>query len=370
MKFSCTKNVLAGALQTVTKALASRTTNVVLEGILIETEEDGLIRMTCSDERITIVTRFQASISEHGRGIVPGKLFNEIVRRFPEGITEISTDYNFVFTLKSGSARANVSGMDADLFPHIPEMNNQTEISLPQNMLKDMIEKTEFAIAVEDSREVLTGCLLEISSGTVSMVALDGFRLALRKALCSDVLENVSAIIPGRAISDIGKLLSGDENAFCTLAFSDKRMHITMDQTEVYVILVEGQYIQYKKILPTAFGTRVKVQLDSFRSCIDRAALIAREGSNNLIMFSFEDGTVTVESHSQIGDVHEELPVEQDGNNVSIAFNVKYITDMVRYIDSETIEFCMNNSINPCIVNPVNDDNYMHLILPVRTGAR
>lgn len=369
MKFSCSKDILTSAIQTVTKALASRSTNTVLEGILIESEEDDQIRMTCSDERITIITRFEASIQEHGRGIVPGKLFSEVVRRLPDGEATVSMDNHFVFTIRSGMARTNVSGMDADLFPHMPQMTDQTEVSLPQNMLKDMIEKTEFAIAPDDLREVLTGCLLEINNGTVSMVALDGFRLALRRALCSEVLENVSAIIPGRAIGDIGKLLN-DDDSFCTLAFSGKRLHITMDRTEVYVILVEGQYIQYKNILPKSFATRVKISLSAFRSCIDRAALIAREGSNNLIMLSFTDGIVTVESHSQIGDVHEELPVEQDGNNVNIAFNVKYITDMVRYIDSDTIEFCLNNSINPCIVNPVGDDDYMHLILPVRTGAR
>ena len=369
MQFSCSTPKLIEALQIATKALATRTTNPILEGVLLEAGGNELT-LTCSDERITIITRIPASISDAGRGVVPGKLFNEIVRRLPDENVSINMDDRFVFTIRSAHSRMNISGHDADLFPLLPKMDDEREISLPQDMLRDMIQKTEFAIAADDMREVLTGALLEIGGGDVNMVALDGYRLAMRRAKCSDVLEKFSAIIPGRALGDIGKLLSDNEEAFATLSFGGNKLHIKLEETEIYVILIEGEYVQYRQILPKSFATRVELELDPFRRCIDRAAIIAREGSNNLILLRIEGGSMVIEAHSQIGDVREELPVQQTGADLSIAFNVKYLSDVVRYIDAENIEMNMNNAVSPCIVTPVNDSDYVHLILPVRTGAR
>ena len=368
MKFTCSANTMTEALQIVTKALPGRTTNQVLEGILLETDMNEVI-LTCSDERITIVTRMEAYVTEPGRGVVPGKLFNEIVRRLPAGDIDISMNDRFVFTIRGAGNRTNISGHDADLYPTLPAIAGEKEVSLPQDMLKDMIQKTEFAIAVEDVREVLTGCLLEISDGDVNMVALDGFRLALRRAKCGDVLEKLSAIIPGQAVGDIGKLLSDDPEAFATLSFGGNKLHIKLEKTEIFVILVKGEYIQYRQILPSRFATRVVVELEPFRRGIDRAALIAREGNNNLLILKISGGAMAIEAHSQLGVVYEKLDIQQEGADLNIAFNVKYLTDVVRFIDAEQIEINLNNAISPCIITPVGDPDYVHLVLPVRTGA-
>ena len=368
MKFTCSASTLIDALQIVTKALANRTTNPVLEGILVETDMNEII-MTCSDERIAIVTRFEAYVTEPGRGVVPGKLFSEIVRRLSDGDIEISMNDRFMFTIRGSGSRTNITGQDPDLFPALPQVSGEREISLPQDMLKEMIQKTEFAIAVEDMREVLTGCLLEITGGDVTMVALDGFRMALKRAKCGDVLEKLTAIIPGRAVGDIGKLLSDDPEAFVTLAFDGSKLHIRLDKTEIFVILVEGEYVQYRQILPPRFATRVVVDLEPFRRGIDRASLIAREGNNNLLILKIAGGEMAIEAHSQIGDVYEKLDVQQEGADINIAFNVKYLTDVVRFIDAEQIEINLNNAISPCIITPHGDPDYVHLVLPVRTGA-
>ncbi|MBQ8087158.1 MAG: DNA polymerase III subunit beta [Clostridia bacterium] len=368
MQFICTAAELIEKLQIVTKALSNRTPNPVLEGILVETEKDNIV-MTCSDERITIVTRLKASIQSPGRGVVPGKLFTDVIRKLPDGAVTVSMNENNVFNIRAAGTRMNISGQDADLFPMLPQVDREREISLPQDMLKDMIQKTEFAIATEDVREVLTGCNLEIENGVVTMVALEGFRLAMRQAKCSEVLEKLSAIIPGRAVGEIGKLLSDSEDAFATLAFGGNKLHIRMDDTEIFIILVNGEYVNFRQILPKSFATRVAVELDPFRRCVDRAALFAREGNNNLLVLRIADGEMVIEAHSQIGDVREELQVEQDGANINIAFNVRYLTDVVRYIDSDKIEMSLNSSISPCVITPLNDSDYLHLVLPVRTSA-
>ena len=368
MRFSCSANKLIEGLQIATKALAQRTTNPILEGVLIETDADQVI-LTCSDERITIVTRIEATIEEPGRGVAPGKLFNEIIRRLPEDTVSISMNEKYVFNIRSSASKMNISGQDADLFPPLPKLEDVREVSLPQDMLRDMIQKTEFAIAADDMREVLTGCLLEIENGDVNMVALDGYRLALCRMKCSDVLEKFSAIIPGCAVGDIGKLLSDDENAFANLSFGGGKLHIGLDRTDIYVILVAGQYVNYRQILPKSFQTKIITDLEPFRRCVDRAQLIAREGNNNLLLLRIANGELVIEAHSQIGDVHEELDIQQEGANVNIAFNVKYLIDVVRYIDAEQIEIHLNNAISPCIINPVGNPDDIHLVLPVRTSA-
>lgn len=367
MQFTCSNAALIDGLQIATKALAARTTNPILEGVLVETNEEG-VRLTCSDERITIVTQIDANVAEHGRGVVPGKLFNEIIRRLPDGDVTVTMNDRFSFNIRCAASRLNVAGQDGDLFPMLPKLENVREVALPQDMLKDMIQKTEFAIAVDDMREVLMGCLLEIVNGDVNMVALDGFRMAMRKAKTSEVTEKLSAIIPGRAVGDVGKLLSEDPEAFAMLSFGGNKLHIKLERTEIFVILVEGEYVNYRQILPKQFATKAVVNLESFRRCVERAALIAREGNNNLLLLRIAENQLVIEAHSQIGDVHEELDVAQDGADLNIAFNVKYLLDVVRYIDSDMIEINMNNAISPCIITPVGDPDYLHLVLPVRTG--
>ena len=368
MHFECSVDDLTQGLQICTKALAGKTTNEMLECVLMETEDDCVI-LTCSDERITIITRITARILQHGRGVLNGKLFNEIIRRMNFGNVDIQMADNYSFTIRSSSLKMNVAGRNPELFPAVPHISSEHEVALPQNTLKSMIQKTEFAISPENPREILMGCYLEIVNGEINMVALDGFRMALCREKTSAEVDAFSAIIPGRAVGEIGKLLSDDEDAFAQLSMGGGKLHIRLEQTDIYVILLEGTYIDYRRIIPNDFTTRIEVDMEEFHRCVDRASLFAREGGNNLLLMILADGILTVEAHSQVGDFHEEMEAEQTGENIRIAFNVRYLNDGVRYIDSERIEMNMKNPISPCIVQPVGDRSYLHMVMPVRTNA-
>ena len=193
--------------------------------------------------------------------------------------------------------------------------------------------------------------------------------MALVKNDVSDVESSLSAIIPGRAVGDIGKLLKDGQDDFCTLSFQRNRLHINLMGTDIYVVLVEGEYIDYRRILPTQFTTVLKADLETLRRCVDRAALIAREGSNNLVKFRMEEGRLFIESNSEIGDVHEEMDAEQEGNDLTISFNVKYMLDVVRNIEADRVEMCFNTAVTPCVITPEGNRDYLHLVLPVRTQA-
>lgn len=381
MKFQCYTSELAVALQTAAKALPTRSDNKCLEGVLIEAGSeasgDDMLTLTCADERITIVTHLHATVEEPGRGVVPGKLFGNIVRKLTEPRTTISMDERFIFNICSGSARMNISGLNGDYYPALPEVESASEVKLPQDMLREMIQKVSFAVSVDDARDILTGCLLEIEKGNINMVALDGYRMALCKAKCSDMPDKISAIIPGRAANEISSILTGSDEVFAQLSFSGNKLRVRLtnnpadavSSVEIYVILIEGEYIGYRQILPRSFATRAEVALEPFRRAIDRVLLVARESANKAAKLIVQDGELMIEAHSEISDVHEELPIEQDGPNVTIGFNVRYLADMAKLITTDTIVMNFNNAVQPCVVTPKGSEDYVHLILPVRLGT-
>ncbi len=370
MRLVCNSAALNEGLQIAARAMSTRTANPILEGVLLEARM-GQLRITASDERLTILTRVDCEVSEAGRGVIPGKLFIDIVRRLQDNPTiEIGMNERFIFNIVSGASVMNVAGQDGDLYPALPALRDVSEFTLPQDSLRGMIEKTQFAIAVDDAREVLTGALLEISGGDATMVALDGFRMAYKREKVSDVMDVIRAIIPGRAVGDLAKLLSGGEDAFATLAFGgNDRLQVRLEKTDIYVTLISGEYINYRRLLPTSFKMRAVAALEPLRQCIDRAALMARESSSNLLRFRLHDSLMEIESNSQIGDAHEEMPLEElEGGELTIAFNVRYMQDVVRTVDSEKIILNFNDSLSPCVITPENDLDYVHLVLPVRTG--
>lgn len=370
MRLVCDSAALLEGLQTASRALTARTANPILEGLLIEARM-GQILITASDERLTILTRLDCKLERAGRGVIPGKLFIDIVRRLQDNPTiEISMNERFVFNIVSGASVINVAGQDADLYPALPQMPDSQEFILPQDTLREMIQKTEFAIASDDAREVLTGALLEIAGGDATMVALDGFRLAYKREKVSDVMDVIRAIIPGRAVGDLAKLLPGGEGAFVTMSFTPNRMQASLEKTDVFVSLIGGEYINYRRLLPTSFKVRAVAEMEPLRQCIDRAALLARDGSGNLLRFHLHDGIMEIDATSQIGDAHEELElVSLEGGEMSIAFNVRYMQDVVRTIDSSRAALNFNDSLSPCVITPEDDPDYVHLVLPVRTGA-
>lgn len=367
MKFSCGATVLAEGLKRVAGALPSRTINPVLEGVKVECS-DNAVKLTCSDELTTIVTEFAAKVDEAGAGIVPGKLFGEVVRGL--GDTEVSVAMNerFAFAVRGAGSRTNLSGQDAALYPELPRIEDEHAVRLPQWTLKQMIKKTAFSVATEDMREVLTGALLRFESGTATMVGLDGFRMAMCKVNTSCDVDDCSAIIPGKALNDLSKLLTDADGAFVEIRIGGGKLAASVDGTEFYATLINGEYINYTAIIPKTAQTKVRVETGALRRAVDRAGLIARQGNNNLVVIRIDDDGMTLEASSPIGDMRESVQAEVYGDSIKIAFNVKYMFDVLRNADCDEIELRMNGAISPCTVTPVGSDDVLYLVLPVRTA--
>ncbi len=365
MRFNCPSNVLLQGLSTVTRALSTRSTQPIYEGVQIRTCEEGL-RLTCSDGSISIVTVVPADIAEEGACVLPGRLLHEVVRKMPDAELSASMTPNHQVTIKCVGSRTTLSGQSADHYPELPHVNADESFILPQVMLRNMIQQTSFAISSDESRMVLTGSLLELSHGEVRMVALDGFRLGMRVERISGSAPELSAIIPGKTLSEIAKIMSDDETQMAIVLIGGNQMMLTMGQTQFYSTLIEGEFIKYRQILPADFKTRVKVSRDALSMCVERASLMAREGKNNLIRMKIEDGSIVITANSESGDAYEEMDAEIEGEGLSIAFNVKYISDVMRALDEDEVYMCFNSSVSPCLIKPVEGDAFLYLVLPVR----
>lgn len=363
MHFSCDTNELNAALSVVSRALAVRSPKPILEGILLEACDEGL-RLTCTDMALGIETVVPAMFAEEGRIVLPGKLLCEIVRKLPGGSCDISIDDRLQATIRCASIRTKISGFDPVEYPELPEVAGES-FSMSQNTLRDMIGRTLFAIALDESRPILTGCLMEIGKTEMRVVALDGFRLALRRENIDGPKNDVSAVVGGKVLGDIAKILA-DTDEPVALCFSKSHVKMDMGRTHVVARLLEGEFIRYRQILPEEWQTRVTVSRSELGSAIDRASLIAREGKTNLVCFKIDGETLEVTSNSEIGDMEERLPVTTAGKDLSIAFNVRYITDVLKALSDDEIVMRFNSNVSPCVICPTEGENYLYLVLPVR----
>ena len=363
MRFTCDTNDLNASLSVVSRALAVRSPKPILEGILFESCDEGL-RLICTDLALGIETVIPATFEEEGRVVLPGKLLCEVVRKLPSGVAEFRVSDRLQTTIRCASSRTTITGLDPAEYPELPQVSGEG-FSIPQNILRDMIGRTLFAIAVDESRPILTGCLLEIAQQEMRVVALDGFRLAMRRENIAGPQKEINALVGGKVLGDISKILSDSEEEI-SLCFSRSHMKMTVGSTQIVARLLEGEFIRYRQILPQEWQTLVTISRTELAGAIDRASLIAREGKSNLVCFHIDGDMMTVTSNSEMGDVEENIPVTTAGKDLTIAFNVRYITDVLKAVSDDEVAMRFNSNVSPCVVCPTEGENYLYLVLPVR----
>lgn len=364
MRFECTTSDLNAALSTVTRALSARSTTPILEGILLETRPEGL-RLTCTDLALGIETHIEATIEADGRVVLPGKLFAEIVRKLPEDHVVVDVNDNEVAAIRCGGSRTTLSGLPADEYPELPEVTGDAALTMPQGVLRSMIQTTCYAIATDETRPILTGCLLEAEQGELRIVAMDGFRLAMRKYRMTTPDAPIAAVVPGKVLSELGKILTGDEE-MAAIRLNASHLVADIGETRVVTRLLEGEYIRYRQVLPSEWQTRIEVGCKALEDAIDRASLMARVGKNNMVRFHIENESLLITANAELGDVREELPIVCEGRELDIAFNVRYVVDMLKNLDDEKVSMRFQSNVSPCVICPLEGDDFLYLVLPVR----
>ena len=250
-------------------------------------------------------------------------------------------------------------------------MAGENRVALPCGRFRDAIGKVLFAVSTDESRKILTGILMEVYPDETLLVGLDGFRLALQKITAENAVsvpgrQSLNAVAPGRILGEVGKMLP-DTDDDAQIIFNSSHIMYSFGAVRVYATLLTGEFIDYQKILPAAWSTEVKVVRSLFSDAIERCSLMAREGKNNLIYLQLRaDGRMEMTANAERGDVHEELDIGITGNELQIAFNSRYMTDIIHNISDEEIRMCFNSNVSPCMIKPVTGDNYTFLVLPVR----
>ena len=366
MRFHCQVNDLQTALNTATKAISPRPSATILEGVLLETCPEG-VRLTCSDLSLGIETLASATVVDEGRIVLPGKLLAEVIRKLPSDVVDLDIDDNRRTVIRCAGSRTVLTGFSPEEYPELPRVENEPDVTFVQSDLRDMIQKTNFSVASDESRPILTGSLLEADETGLTMVALDGFRMAICRLKNNAELRNsFRVVIPGKVLSDLSKILENGEEPV-TLSLSPTHACFDRSGTRLVARLLEGEFIQYRQILPREWQTSVELPVKALEEAIDRAALIARESKNNLVRFQIDQDRFLITSNAELGEIREEVTdIRVEGKSLEIAFNVRYLSDILRVVSDTAIRMQFQNSISPCVICPQEGDAYLYLVLPVR----
>lgn len=362
MWFTCEKNILQEAINTVQKATSSKTTYPILEGILIKAVDKKVI-LTATDLDLGIETYIDADVHKKGSIVLNSKLFGEFIRKLPNDSITFKVENNNACITCQKSEFAIV-GNDPSEFPQLPSINENSMYELPQDLLRNMIRQTIFAIAQDEIRPILTGVLFEVRDEVLNFVALDQFRLAYKTCNIGSK-NNISAVIPGKTLNEISKILEPSSDVV-KITFTPNHILFNLGSTKIISRLLDGEFMNYRQILPDEYKTRVKVKTSEILDSIERASLLSREGRTNLVTFEIKDGNMVITSNSQMGKVYEEVNIELEGENLKIRFNARYFLDVLRIIDSEEIYLEFSTNVSPCLVKKADSKDYIYLVLPVR----
>lgn len=366
MKIICNQKILTNKIGISQKAINGKTTLDLLKGILL-CAKNGQLKLTGYDLEIGIETYAQVEVIKEGSIVVNAKLFGDIIRKLPDSFIEIETDEDNNVYINCANSRFKIKGNSAKDFPRLPEVNKNDLYNIPQDLLKNMIKQTVFAISQDHTKPVLMGELLEISDGNISLVAIDGYRLAVRSCKIDNIFNSDKVIIPGKALIDVNSLLSTEYDV--KVGFDDKNAIFVINDTKIITRLLDGEFVDYKRLLPREYNTKVKLNTKELLNSIERASLLSLSEKNNLIKLSIRDNALAITSNTDKGNVYEEVSLDLEGDYLDIAFNSRYFLEGLKNIDSEEIYIEFTTNVNPCIIKPADGVDYTYLLLPVRIAS-
>lgn len=365
MRIVCQKSELLRSVNIVSKAVAVKSPVYILEGILFSTEENNVV-LYGSDDTLSIKNSTRAIVIEEGRLVLPARLLSEILAKFEDCEMTMYTNENKV-VMECGHSKTTLFYMDANNYPDFPEYDTTNGIQMYAKNMISMIDQTVFATSASEDKPVLTGILVEIESEKTRMVALDGYRLAVREENINSSIDHKEVIVPAKSMREAARILPQDET-MVKLYFGDRMMSIVCEDTQINTRVLQGDYIKYKNIIPVSFETRFIVNRMELYNSLDIASILARQTKTNVVNLNIDGQTLTITSNSEVGTAREELSINLTGKNLDISFNSRYLLDVLKEVDDDEIVFDLNTPISPCVIRPVSGSGYLYMVLPVKTN--
>lgn len=367
MKIICQQHKLINSINIAIKAVSSKTTMPILECLIINAESDT-IKLIANDLEIGIETTLEGNIIEQGTIALNAKVFSDIIRKLPDSEITIETDDNNKTTILSEKSKFEIYGFGTEEFPFLPNFEKENPVVLSQFSLKEVIRQTVFSIADNESSRIMSGLLFEIVENSLKVVSLDGHRISVRNIKLDENYEDIKVIVPGKTLSEVSKILSGEVDDEVNMYFTDRHILFEFDKTIVLSRLIEGEYFNINQMFSSDYETKVKINKKDMLNCIDRSTLFVKETDKKPIVFNVIDNKIEFKMNSSIGSMNDEIEIEKNGKDIIIGFNPKFLVDALRVIDDETIEIYLINQKSPCFIKD-EQETYMYLILPVNINA-
>jgi len=365
MKIICSKENLLAGINIVQKAVSTKTTLPILEGIFLYA--DDKFKLTGNDLEIGIECFVEADIRTPGSIVINSKMFGDIVRKLPDAEVLIDVNENNLVIVECENSHFEIKGINPAGYPTLPKVDKDNVLSLTQGQLKDMIRQTVFAVGTDENRPVLTGSLIEVKAKELVIVAIDGFRLALRRKTLESDINDFTVIVPGKTLNEISKILQpNDTEVF--IYNSNNQIVFDTQSWRIVSRLIEGKYLNYNSLLDKEFETKVIVNIKDLQSSLERASLISMNNKNSPVKLFIGDGKIIITSNAELGAVREEINVEIEGNTLEIGYNPVFLIDALKAIDEDRSAIYFISTNAPCTLRPVIESNneFAYLVQAVR----
>ena len=368
MKIICQTSDLLHSINIVSRAVASNSTMDILECILIETLEDDLIKLTANDTELGIETVMEGNVVIPGKIALKARLFADMIKKLPDSELIIDTEDNGRTNIRCEDIYFGIMGQTGDDFSKIPDVEKSNRIVISQFDLKEVVRQTIFSISDNANSRLMTGELFQFKENTLTVTALDGHRISVRKLNLSEEYPDTEIIVPGKTLSEVSKILPGEADETVDIYISDKHILFAFGKTIVVSRLLEGKFYNFSQMLSADYETRVKVNKMSFLRCLDRSTLFIKDSTKRPIILKVEEDEMKLSASSQIGQMNDKLPIEKEGKEILIGFDPRYLVDALRVIDDEEINIYMINPVAPCIIKN-EEGTYYYLILPINVNS-
>lgn len=368
MKFSCEKALLLSAISTASRAVSPKSSIPALEGILLEADKE--LRLTGYNLETGIRTTVPAEISQSGTLVLGARLFGEIIRKLPDDIVSFSSE-NYMVNIKCGLSEFNILATDPEEFPELPTVEYQNSFTIAQSKLKSMISQTIFAVSDNESRPIHTGSLFEIDHTALTIVSVDGYRLALRRESLQQVEGNTtfSFVVPGAALSEVEKICS-DIDEFASVTQGQRHIMFKIGETMLVSRRLEGEFLAYRQAIPRNNSIQIEGETRALLASIDRVSLIISDKLKSPLRCIFEENLLKISTKTAIGDAADQCVISGDGGNLEIGFNNKYLMDALKAAPADRVRLELTTAVSPCVILPIEEEeNFLYMVLPVRLKA-
>ena len=369
MKFSCEKYLLQAAVATAGRCAASKSPIPALEGLLIQAGAG--VKVTGYDLKKGIYTTIQADVAEPGSIVLDARFLNDIVRSLPGGIVTVYTENGLNTRIVCGDSDFSTVASDSGDYPELPSVDRERHISVPQNILSKMIRQTVFSVSDNESRPIYTGELFEVKGNCLTIVAVDGYRLALRReTIDAGDVEDCSFVVPGATLNDLEKLC-GDTEEKVEITVGAKHVSFVVGDTVLVSRRLEGEFLNYSRSIPSEFAVTVEADKEELVQAVSRVSIIIDERTKNPLRLRLEDGCLTINCNTGVSQAKDQCPVKGGKDAaLEIGFNNRYLLDALKAAPADSLKLCFNNASSPCVVVPTDgSDNFSYMILPVRLKA-